>query len=155
MHLTPALALCLVALMPAQEPEAGAVVQELSRLERVWNDAHVRGDAEALDRLWGDDLVVTVPGMAVMTKPETLAVMRSARMRFERYATSDTRIHLHGDTAVVTGRLQRTRTIDGRSVDDDWRFTKVYVRRGGTWLVVAFHASTIAQEPAEQRDGRS
>jgi hypothetical protein len=27
---------------------------------------------------------------------------------------------------------------------DDWRFTKVYLRRAGRWQVVSFHASNTA-----------
>lgn len=65
-------------------------------------------------------------------------------MRFERYETSDLRIRVYGDAAVVTGRLQRRRSTGGTVVDDDWRFTKVYVRREGQWRVVAFHASEAA-----------
>ena len=124
---------------PMQGPTAGAA--ELTRLERVWNEAHLRGDADALERLWADDLQVMVPEMRVMTKPGLIAFVRSGRMKFDRYETSDTRIHVYDDAAVVTGRMQRTRTVNGQTVDDDWRFTKMYVRRAGRWQVVAFHAS--------------
>lgn len=122
---------------PVETPEA----VEISRLEAIWNEAHIRGDADALDRLCSEDLAVTVPGMAVMTKAESIGVLRSGRMKFVQYRTSDTRIRVAAGTAVVTGRLERTRSIGGRSVEDDWRFTKVYARRDGRWQVVAFHAS--------------
>jgi ketosteroid isomerase-like protein len=124
-----------------------AATAELSRLESVWNEAHVQGDAEALDRLWADDLVSTVPRMRVMSKADTLGIWRSGRMKFLRYETSDTRIRLYGDSAVVTGRLQRAREVGGQAVADDWRFTKVYIRRDGRWLVVAFHASEAPSGP--------
>ena len=133
-------AMTLVQTPTPKPPEASGIV-ELSRLETVWNEAHIRGDADALDQLCADDLVVIVPEMTVMTKPEAIGVVRSGRMKFGRYQTSDTRIRLYGDAAVVTGRLERTRSVNGRSVEDDWRFTKVYVRHAGTWQVVAFHAS--------------
>jgi hypothetical protein len=79
----------------------------------------MRSDGEAIDRLWADDLVVTVTNMPVMTKPEAIGVLRSGRMRFQHYQTSDIRIRVYGDAAVVTGRLQRTRSINGRDVEDD------------------------------------
>ena len=113
----------------------------LRQLETVWNQAHVHGDADALDRLWGDDLEVAVPKMPVMTKAQALAFARSGKMAFQKYETSDLRIRVYGDAAVVTGRLQRTRTLNGQVKEDDWRFTKVYIRRDGRWQVVAFHAS--------------
>jgi hypothetical protein len=114
---------------------------ELARLESVWNEAHVHGGTEALDHLWAEDLVVIVPRMAPMTKADALGALRSGRFRFERYATSETSVRLFGEVAVVTGRLQRTRRLNERVLDDDWRFTKVYARRGGRWQVVLFHAS--------------
>jgi len=63
---------------------------ELERLERKWNEAHLRGDTAALDDLWADELVVTVPKMQVMNKAQSLAIWRTGRMKFERYETSDT-----------------------------------------------------------------
>ena len=118
---------------------------ELSRLEKVWNEAHVRGDAETLDRLWADDLIVTVPNMPVMTKPNALAIAKSGRIKFQRYETSDIGIRVYGEAAVVTGLLERTRSLNGRDIADKWRFTKVYIRRAGKWQVVAWHASTTDQ----------
>ena len=122
-----------------------ADTQELSRLETVWNEAYVRADADALDRLCADDLVVTMSDMQVLNKPQSIGILRSGKVRFERYETSDIRIRVYDDAAVVTGRLQRTRNAHGQEANDNWRFTKVYIRRGGKWQVVAWHASTMAR----------
>jgi ketosteroid isomerase-like protein len=124
--------------------DAAGDIKELTRLENVWNDAHERGDAKTLDQLWADDLVVTVPDMPVSNKEESLAIWRSGKMKFYRYKTSDLRIRVYGDAAVVTGQLERRRTNNTEVFEDDWRFTKVYVRRGGKWLVVAWHGSHVA-----------
>lgn len=121
---------------PAQQEEA-----ELRRLESSWNEAHLRGDADALDRLWHDDLQIAVPRMAVMSKADALQFMRSARMTFQRYETTDVKVRVYDAAAIVTGRLKRGRTLMGRQVDDDWVFTKIYIRTAGTWRVVSFHAS--------------
>jgi ketosteroid isomerase-like protein len=143
MQVASLLLFCIVAWLTQAQP--ATETQEFSRLETVWNEAHVKGDAAALERLWSDDLEVAVPRMPVMSKAEALTFARSGRMRFERYETSGIRIRVYGDAVVVTGRLQRTRTISGKQVDDDWRFTKVYARQSGQWRVVAFHASEAAQ----------
>jgi len=83
--------------------------------------------------------------MPVITKESAIGIARSGRMKFKRYQTSDVRTRLYGDAAVVTGQVERTRELNGRDVDDKWRFTKVYIRRAGKWQVVAWHASTIEQ----------
>jgi len=66
-------------------------------------------------------------------------------MKFVRYRTSDLRVRVYDNAAVVTGRLQRTRSMNGQEISDDWRFTKVYVRES-QWRVVAFHASESAKD---------
>ena len=119
-------------------------LKELYRLEAVWNDAHVKGDAGVLDELWANDLVVTVASMPVMTKAEALAMVGSNRMPFSRYETSELNVRRFGNSAVVTGRLLRERSMNGKAITDNWRFTKTYVMLEGRWRVVAWHASPAA-----------
>lgn len=136
-----AIALSAVA-VTAQNRES-ANVTELRRLENVWNSAHVQGDAATLDKLWDKDLVVTVPDMPVMNKEDALAMWKSGKMKFHSYKTSDIRVRVYGNSAIVTGQLERRRTSDINEFEDDWRFTKVYVKRRGNWVVVAWHGSHV------------
>lgn len=140
-------AFCLVAIVVthshSRESREARDLKELARLESVWNEAHLRSDADALDQLWAEDLIVTVPDMPLMDKTEALAIVRSGRVKFRRYQTSDLRTRVYGDTAVVTGQLARERESASKEFEDDWRFTKVYVRRKGRWQVVAWHGSHV------------
>jgi ketosteroid isomerase-like protein len=131
---------------PAVEPSTNKVPVadlpgELAQLEHAWNQAHLEADVDALARLCAEDIVVTVPHMKRMTKAGAIGFLRSGRMKFLRYETADTIIHRYGDAAVVTGRLLRSRFSNGQTTDDDWQFTKTYIRQGNTWQVVAFHVS--------------
>ncbi len=121
-------------------------VRQLQQLETTWNQAHERGDAEALDALWADDLEVVVPRMPVLTKSEALRFARSGRMKFRTYETSDIHVRVYNNAAVVTGRLRRVRSVGGQESTDDWRFTKLYIRKGQEWKVVSFHASDAVQQ---------
>jgi ketosteroid isomerase-like protein len=114
---------------------------ELLGLEKVWNEAHVKGDAAALEKLWDDELTVTVPEMPLFDKKGSLAIWKTGRMKFDRYETSDLKARMVGETGIVTGRVLRSRTFQGNAREDDWRFTKVYVKRNGKWKVLAWHAS--------------
>jgi ketosteroid isomerase-like protein len=136
--------MCSVTLISVVAKDSTAAdIKELTRLEQVWNDAHLRGDAKALDQLWAEDLFVTVPDMPVMNKEESLAIWKAGKMKFDIYKTSDLRIKVYGDSAVVTGQLVRIRDANSTKFEDDWRFTKVYVRRDGKWKVVAWHGSHV------------
>jgi ketosteroid isomerase-like protein len=106
-----------------------ADVRELGqRLEIVWNEAHEHGDADALAGLWADDMEIAVPKMPVLTESDAPKFARSGRMKFLSYRTFDIHVRIYGDAAVVTGRLQRTRSMNGQEISDDWRFTKTYIR---------------------------
>jgi len=128
----------------SQSPALG-VRDELLKMETQWNDAHLRGDADGLKQLWAEELVVTVQEMPVMDKTQALKIVASGRVKFKQYETSGVKVNVFGDAAVVTGRLKRVRERGGKDIEDDWRFTKVYVRRAGTWQVVAWHASQSAK----------
>jgi hypothetical protein len=116
-------------------------LKELYRLEAVWNEAHVKGDAGTLDQLWADDLEVIVAAMPQMTKADALAMVRSNKMPFTKYETSNLNVKRFRDSAVVTGRLNRERVMGGKTIADNWRFTKVYAMSDGRWQVVSWHAS--------------
>jgi len=140
---TTLLAIILLLQVPALSKDAFDL-KELYRLEAVWNDAHVKGDADTLDQLWANDLVVTVAAMPVMNKADSLAMVRSNRMPFIKYETSELNVRRFGNSAVVTGRLLRERSMNGKAIIDNWRFTKTYVMVEGRWRVVAWHASPAA-----------
>ena len=119
---------------------SSGIVSEIKRLEADWNKAHLSADADTVEKMSADDLKVFVPGMSPIGKSGGVGALRS-RMKFGRYETTQIEIRVYNaDTAIVTGRLQRTRSMGEKSMDDDWRFTKVWVRFSNRWQVVSFGA---------------
>jgi uncharacterized protein (TIGR02246 family) len=131
-----------------QTPQAASarVEDAIAQLETTWNEAHLHNDAAALDRLWAPGLTVIVPEMPLLSKPDLLKMWRSMKLSFSEYATTAVEVHVFGETAVVTGRLHRSRDFGGRAATEDWLFTKTYAQLDGQWKVVAYHAS-IAPKP--------
>lgn len=127
---------------PAQAPSS-TTEQRIAKLETLWNDAHLHGDVDTLDCLWAPDISVIVPGMSPFSKPDLLKMWRSMKVAFTEYSTSDVRLHVFGATAIVTGRLHRSRDFAGRVATEDWLFTKTYAEVDGQWKVVAYHASVV------------
>jgi uncharacterized protein (TIGR02246 family) len=127
----------------ALKAEEEAKSSTIDRLERAWRDAHLSGDRARLDPLLATDVLFIFPEMAPMGKADFLSALRSSDSRFIRYDTREIDIRDFGDTVVVFGHVQRTRVTAGARAQDNWRFTKVYVRRNDRWQVVNFHASEI------------
>jgi glutathione peroxidase-family protein len=76
-----------------------------------------------------------------MSKAEGLTFVRTGKMTFQQYVSSQIRIRIYGEAGVVSGRLTRQRTIAGKQQEYKWRYTKFYVKKDGAWRVVMFHAS--------------
>ena len=131
----------LVSRSNGEQSGSSPVEEQILKLEAAWNQVHLRGDADALEKLWAPNLTVIVPEMQPFSKEDLLKMWRSMKVVFARYETSDVRVQSSGGTAVVTGRLKRSRDFGGRVKDEDWLFTKTYAQTDGEWLVVAYHAS--------------
>ena len=81
-----AIGVCAVRSIQAQDPKDGV---ELLRLEDVWNSAYTQGNADPLNGLLSDDLVVTLTDMKVMDKATSLAVIRAEVRRRREWTQPD------------------------------------------------------------------
>jgi len=131
----------------------GNIAAQFVALEATWNKAYLGNDAAALDRLWADDIVVFVPRSRPMSKADALATLKDGTTRFTRFETAAVHPRVTGDLAVVTGRVQRTRTVSpstspragGSVASEDWQFRKVYRRDASGWRVISYHAWELPQ----------
>ena len=117
------------------------VAFDYQELERVWNRAHLDSDTDALDALWADDIVIVVPGMAPLSKADSLKMWKSVPVKFTLYESEGVSARVEGTVAVVTGRISRVRTFGDHSAREQWYFTKVYRLSNSAWRVIVFHAS--------------
>jgi ketosteroid isomerase-like protein len=134
-------------------PAVAQTTAQIRTLELAHNDAIARGDVAALERLTADDFTYITPRGFLIDKKHMLIGLAQGEFRYEYRQISDLRIRLYGATAVVTGRSLHTGQRDGRDVTDAYRYTRVYVQRGGRWLAVAWQ-TTVDDEDDLRRDLR-
>lgn len=112
-----------------------------------WNAFRLRGDAAALDGLLAEDWLLTHSDGRTQDKRDYLAELARGQ-RGGRVNTSitneDVVVRTYGDAAVVTGvSVQAGVGADGRPFSGRFRFTRVWVRRDGTWVMVSSHSSRV------------
>lgn len=133
-------------------PHAAGVAEEVLRLEREYDQAFARSDAEALERLHADDFTMTARGR-VTTRGELLARARdrgAARDVIESLTTEGVQARVYGDTVVTTGRWKRlSKSADGKDTSAQGFFTRVWVRHDGRWLMAVGHYSPSAAATAK------
>ena len=83
---------------------ANAVEQELIKVENGWSDAVVKRDGPALQRLYADEYLYTDSDGVVRSKSQDIADITSGRAKIASFALDDLKVHVYGETAVVTGR---------------------------------------------------
>ena len=122
-------------------------VEQLRRLDREWNEAYPRRDVAALGRILADDWTAIDGAGLFISKRELLERVASHQPHFDRHEFDEFTLRVFGDAAVVTGRLSGAgRDEAGVGFSLRQRFTRVYVKRGGTWQAVATQV-TVVSEP--------
>jgi glucose/arabinose dehydrogenase len=127
---------------PAQTASDSAVGSKIAALENLWNLATQSKDANALDRILDDTFVNVTSDGRLLTKAEILADAKASSNRV--VTTSESMIvHLHDDTAVVTGIRKTTGLLHGRPFARQDRFVDTWLYKNGSWVSIASLATPI------------
>jgi len=125
----------------------GKAEQEIADLNREWADSIVRGDTGRLDRLFADDMTVVSGNGTLRGKAQEMDDLRpTPDIKTYFFNTDDVRIRVYKDSAVVTGRAKWRINLKGRDVDNERRYTLVFVKKDGRWQIVAQHLSRVAPQ---------
>ena len=129
--------------------------EQIVALEQQWQQAMLANDVSAMDNLLSDDYLGISATGEVFTKVQQLDHMRDRQFVITGLETSDRKIKLVGDIAIVTSLAQVDGTIDGQTLHGLYRYTRVYQRLpGGIWKITNFEGTPITHEqpspPTEQ-----
>jgi ketosteroid isomerase-like protein len=119
--------------------------QELLAVETAWSQATIKRDPGTLNRFYADEYIFTNEHGVASNKAKEITDITSGAFRLTAFSFSDVKVRLYGDVAVVTGQ----NTIAGKwediakDISGPYRFTDVFVRRGGRWQCVASQSSRI------------
>ncbi len=114
-------------------------------MEMEWADADQKGDAAWFERNFADNFsgVSSRPGK-LNTKAEEIADVRNRKETLNSATSTDMAVRVEGNTGIVTGVYpMKGRDEKGQPFDRRIRYTDVYVKRDGRWLVVASQGTPI------------
>jgi ketosteroid isomerase-like protein len=143
MTVSPFVALTLIAVIvllaqnasKASEPSAEAIV---AKLDNEFQAAVGRNDADTMDRILADDMVLVLGDGRTFTKAEQLEEARSGKIIYEQQKEVDNsqKVRVWGNTAVVTAKLWIKGTRDGVPFDRTLWFSDTYIRTKDGWKYV-------------------
>ena len=120
-----------------------SVEQIIRRLDHERIQAQIGADAVALNRIYADDFIGIGPSGTVRTKPQVIADFTSGELKFQSITTDDVQLRVYGNTVVETGRSTMIGQDKGKAVPRDNRFTRVWIKQGARWRLVANHYSPL------------
>ena len=141
--------LVTVSIVFAQAPAKKQTIdakQELLKINKEYDEALVRGDIAALERIFGDEFIYTSTSGEVVNKPQQLELIRSGAMKISSGASDDVQVRPYGNIGLVIGSFIAKGQFKGQAFDSTERYTSVWVKRGGRWQLIA-EQGTLVPKP--------
>jgi ketosteroid isomerase-like protein len=81
----------------------------------------------------------------VQKKEQRLAPIKSGNLKYESVKYEEVEVHIYGDAAVVTARVDVKGSNRGADISGQFRSTIMLVKVKGRWLMAASQANVIPQ----------
>lgn len=136
-------AILLAAAATAEAQSTRSTRETLTELERGWNDAFYRRDADFVAGLLADEFRGTYDDGSRGDKARELELIANFNQQVVSAVQDDFRVAIYGDTAVVWFTLHVVGIRQGQEAELTLRYTDVWIRRDGRWQCVSAHSTRV------------
>lgn len=126
----------------AQDADSDVEAKVLAT-QHMWGQAYVSKDPKALERILDDAFVNVDSDGILQTKAEVVAEVRTSTV--VQFLTESMVVHLHGNTALVTGIFQLKGVDRGKPYAQRERFVDTWFHKNGQWVSIAGLVTRIGQ----------
>ena len=124
-------------------PKTGLQI-EITKVEEEWHRALAEHDAVLLDRILADEFISVGGNGKSQNKEETIASLKKSEAVYEYFTPYDLDVRPYGNTVVVVGRSKaKGHYPGGNQFMSEYRWTDVFVKRGGRWQCVAAQVTPV------------
>ena len=129
---------------PGQSLRGGPTAENALAAEQEIARAMANNDADGITRSLADDWVVIATSGGVAEGKLVFADgINSGFLTRKTFEISEPRVHLYGDVALVTTKVQTSGTLQGKPFNVTERQTDVLVWKDGGWKSVLTHETKI------------
>ena len=129
------------------QSDKNKIVAEIMKLEADYIEASKILSAEAFERFYAPDFMLTarIPPK-ILTNEQRLNMLKDPNFKrgtVDSLENDDVKVRVYNDnTAITTGHWKRvSRDGDGKDTSMSGRFTRVWVKQKGKWLLAGAHYS--------------
>ena len=137
-------ALLVGSMMPTGSAQVASdtdVRSKIVALENLWNQVAEAKDMDALDRILDDAFLSVAPDGRLMSKTQVLVDVKASQGI--QVLSESMVVHLHGDTAIVTGVYKIRGMEHGKPFVRTDRFVDTWRLKNGSWVSIASLATPI------------
>ncbi len=137
---------------PAVDQEA--VKAEVRKVMEAIKAGLSKNDADAMDKVYGDDYKITYPDGTSMNKAERLAAIRSGAIKYTSFEFTEESISVNPDGNGATGvfKIMAKGTMKGKPMDPATRTTGVFAKTKDGWRLVSASNAKIEASAAKPDD---
>ena len=140
------------ALIPVTWQQSAAPQDELLKREQQRVELLTTGKYDQLADMLSPTLSYTHSSGVLEGKDKILADLKSGQVVYKALRHHDVQVRFPSpDVAILNGASDVTVAIGGKEQEIPLRFTIVYVKRKGVWLMEAWHSARTAPPPAPAR----
>ena len=127
----------------AQDCSGTITVEEALKAEQDRYAAQMKGDAAAMQRLIGDDLVYIHSSTVQDTKASFIESIRSGNVKYRTMKRGDVKVRTYGCIAIVSGGANFGVTVKGEDRTLNLLFHAVYAKRAAGVQFVSWQATKL------------
>jgi ketosteroid isomerase-like protein len=145
---SPLAALVLAPLVMMSAPVAAwaeTLPPDLAAAAHAYDEAQVHSDRAALERLVADDYVLVNGAGAVQSKADLIRDYVTPGFKLDPFTIEEPVEKVHGDVALLGGRVNMTGTDGGQRFALMVRFVDTWAKRDGQWRVIYSQVTRVAK----------
>jgi len=137
--------------LAAADPAAAtAAEQEIRDLERKFEQAVLKGDVAFFERVLAKNFLHTTQTGKMRDREQWLSNHKAGQSSYDALNVDQLTVHIYGDSAVVTAIIKPTgRDSQGKPIEGQYRYLRVWSKQNGAWQVVAFQSTRVADAVQE------
>jgi len=121
------------------------IAKSIQKLESDLRIVTMKGEASWFEQYLADNYVETDATGKVNTRADIIKLYRNTQPEYDSWNLSEgTAQTFHGNTVILTGKLDLEGKVDGKSVSGSFRFTRIWIKDGLDWKLAAQQMTRIA-----------
>ena len=133
-----AVCLCASMIRAQDQPKFSPAEQEVLNVHNALRDTALRRDMTAWSRYVADDCIFSTDDGELNTKAQVIEHLGKLPPEYDHSVNPrDYVVHVYGDAAVINFRITAHEQFTDADIISEQRQTETYVKRNGSWLLVA------------------